>query len=90
MSLFDKVQNWPIMHPLENMTGLLYSSKVRSEERSNYIPIPVLLVVSRLFEKIIYDKVFTYFTKNEFFCSNKSGIRQFHSVLTFLIKCTND
>ena len=61
-----------------------------TEERSNYRPISVLPVVSRLFEKIIYDQVFTYFTKNEFFYSHQSGLRQFHSVLTCLIKSTND
>ena len=61
-----------------------------TEERSIYRPISVLPVVSRLFENIIYDQVFTYFAKNEFFYSDQSGFRQFHSVLTCLIESTNN
>ena len=61
-----------------------------TEDRSNYRPISVVPVVSRLFGKVVYDQVFTYFTKNEFFYSDQSGFRQCHCVLTRLIKCTND
>ena len=61
-----------------------------TEDRSNYRPISVLPVVSRLFEKIVFDQVYNYFTENEFFYSDQSGFRLFHSVLTCLLKCTND
>ena len=61
-----------------------------TEDRSNYRPISVLPVVSRLFEKIVFDQVFNYFTENEFFYSDQSGFRLFHSVLSCLLKCTND
>ena len=61
-----------------------------TEDRSNYRPISVLPVVSRLFEKIVFDQVYTYFTENEFFYSDQSGFRLFHSVLTCLLKCTNN
>ena len=37
-----------------------------TEDRSNYRPISVLPVVSRLFEKIVFDQVYNYFTENEF------------------------
>ena len=50
----------------------------------------MLPVVSRLFEKIVFDQVYNYFTENEFFYSDQSGFRLFHSVLTCLLKCTND
>ena len=61
-----------------------------TEDRSNYRPISVLPVVSRLFEKMVFDQVYNYFTENEFFYSDQSGFRLFHSVLTCLLKCTND
>ena len=43
-----------------------------TDERSNYRPISVLPVVSRLFEKIIYDQASSYFTKSKFFCPDCS------------------
>ena len=60
-----------------------------TEGRSSYTPISLLPVVSRLFQ-IICDQVFTYVTKKDFFYSEQLGFRQFHSVLTCLIKWTND
>ena len=61
-----------------------------TEDRSNYRPFSVLPVVSRLFEKIVFDQVYSYFTENEFFYSDQSGFRLFHSILTCLLKCTNE
>ena len=49
----------------------------------------VLSIDSRLLEKIIFDRIFPYFTKNEFLFSDQSGFRQCDSVLTCVIKCTN-
>ena len=60
------------------------------EDRSNYRPISVLPVVSQLFEKIVFHQVFNYFTENKLFYWDQSGFRLFHSVLTCLLKCTND
>ena len=60
------------------------------EDRSNYRPISVLPVISRLFEKIIFDQMYKYFVANKLFFSDQSGFRALHSVLTCLLKCTND
>ena len=49
------------------------------DERSNYRPLSVLPVVSRLFEKLVYNQLYDYL----------SGFRALHSVLTSLLKCTN-
>ena len=61
-----------------------------SSENSNYRPISVLPVVSRLFEKLIYDQLYTYLSNNHLLFTEQSGFRLFHSVLTSLLKCTND
>ena len=61
-----------------------------SSENSNYRPISVLPVVSRLFEKLIYDQLYTYLSNNHLLFTGQSGFRLFHSVLTSLLKCTND
>ena len=59
-------------------------------ERSNYRPISVLPVLSRLFEKLVYDQLYNYLISNEMLFSRQSSFRKLHSVLTCLLKCTND
>ena len=61
-----------------------------SSENSNYRPISVLPVVSRLFEKLIYDQLYTYLSNNHLLFTRQSGFRLFHSVLTSLLNCSND
>ena len=61
-----------------------------SSENSNYRPISVLPVVSRLFEKLIYEQLYTYRNNNNLLFSGQSGFQSFHSVLTSLLKCSND
>ena len=58
-------------------------------EISNYRPISLLPVVSRLFEKLVYDQLYTYLISNNLIHPGQSGFRSFHSVLTCLQKCTN-
>ena len=60
------------------------------DDRSNYRPISVLPVVSRLFEKLIYDQLYHYLDKNRYLVSHQSGFRSLHSVVTCLLKATND
>ena len=60
------------------------------DDRSNYRPISVLPVVSRLFEKLIYDQLYHYLDKNRYLGSHQSGFRSLHSVVTCLLKATND
>ena len=50
----------------------------------------MLPVVSRLFEKVVYNQLFDYLDKNKMIFSDQSGFRAPHSVLTSLFKYTND
>ena len=59
-------------------------------EISNYRPISVLPVGSRLFEKLVYDQFYTYLNLNSLTDSGQSRFRSFDSALTCLLKCTND
>ena len=61
-----------------------------TENRSNYRPISVLPVVSRLFEKTIFDQLYAYFDDNKLFYSHQSGFRALHSVLTCLLKSSDN
>ena len=62
----------------------------KPDDRSNYRPISVLPVVSRLFEKLIYDQLYQYLDKHKYLVSHQSGFRSLHSVVTCLLKGTND
>ena len=61
-----------------------------TDDPSNYRPISVLPVVARLFEKLVYDQMYSYLNNNKLLYSKQSGFRSMHSVLSCLLKCTND
>ena len=59
-------------------------------EKSNYRPISVLPVKSRLFEKLIYDQLYQYMNASGLLSLDQSGFRALHSTITCLLKCTDD
>ena len=58
--------------------------------RSNYGPISVRPVLSKRFEKLGYDQLYNHLDKNKHLYIFQSGFRTLHSVLTCLLKSTND
>ena len=60
------------------------------DDRSNYRPISVLPLISRLFEKLLYDQFYDYLNTNKLIYRHQSGFRSLHSVVTCLMKNTND
>ena len=61
-----------------------------SDERSNYRPISVLPVLSRLFEKLVYNQVYKYLDRHKSLYKHQSGFRSIHSVVTCLLANTNE
>ena len=61
-----------------------------TENTSTYRPTSVLPVVSRLFEKTIFDQLNAYFEHNKLLFSQQSGFRALYSVLTCLLKSSDD
>ena len=59
------------------------------DDRSNYRPISVLPVVSRLFEKLIYDQLYNHLDKNKQLYTHQSSFRALHPVVTCFLKSTN-
>ena len=55
-------------------------------EKSNYRSISVPPVVSRLFEKLVFNQLYQYLNDNCFINSNQSGFRELHSTVTCLLK----
>ena len=59
-------------------------------EKSNYRPISVLPVSSRLFERLVYDQLYQHLNSNNLLAKEQSGFRKLHSTLTCLIKSTDE
>ena len=59
-------------------------------EKSNYRPISVLPVISRLFERLLYDQLYQHLNSNNLLPKEQSGFRKLHSTLTCLIKSTDE
>ena len=62
----------------------------KPDDRSNYRPISVLPVVSRLFEELIYDQLYQYLDKHKYLASHQSGFPSLHSFVTCLLKGASD
>ena len=45
----------------------------------NYRPISILPSISKIFEKIVFNQLFTYFSENNYLDSNQYGFRNLHS-----------
>ena len=63
--------------------------KGKKNDLNNYRPISVIPTVAKIFEKLVYDQLFSYFNDNKLLTSHQSGFRSFHSTLTALTEATN-
>ena len=57
---------------------------------SNYRPISLLPIFSKIFERIIFNAIFNYMDQNNFFNPNQSGFRPGDSCIHQLISITHD
>ena len=60
------------------------------EIKSNYRPISILPVISRLFEKLITDQVYQYMNGNSLFSPDQSGFLKHHPTATCMLKNTDE
>lgn len=63
--------------------------KGERKDPSNYRPISVIPVISKIFEKIVYDQLYDYLNKYDILAVNQSGFRNLHSTVTALIEATD-
>ena len=66
--------------------------KFKSGERNdpnNFRPISVLPTIARVFERLVYEQMYTYFTENNLIQPRQSGFRSLHSTVTALLDMTN-
>ena len=57
---------------------------------SNYGSISLLSIIEEILEKLMYNRVYKLFTKNNFIYPRQFGFRQQHSTLNVLISLTED
>ena len=57
---------------------------------TNYRPISLLPLCGKIFEKIIYDSLYTYINENKFISDDQSGYRRGDSTIKQLITITNE
>ena len=67
----------------------LYKNSGKRNEPTNYRPISVIPVVAKVFERIIYDQVYHYLSKNSLLTRHQSGFRSLHSTVTALLEATD-
>ena len=57
---------------------------------ANYRPISILPVISKVYEKVFYSKLYDYFSTNNILSSSQFGFRSGASTDHALLKCTDD
>ena len=58
--------------------------------KTNYRPISLLPICSKIFEKIIFDGLYTFLNSNRLISSNQSGFRPGDSTINQLISITHE
>lgn len=65
----------------------VYKSGVK-EDVNNYRPISLISAVAKVFERIVYDQLYEYVSKNNLLSNAQSGFRPSHSSATALLDAT--
>ena len=55
----------------------------------NYRPVSVLPVISKVFEKILYNQLYGYLTKKQLLSKHQFGFRRLHSTPSAILDSTN-
>ena len=58
-------------------------------DKQNYRPISVLSALSKICERVIYDKLYGYLNKYNLLTKYQSGFRALHSTVTAMLDVTN-
>ena len=74
-------------HTLEcNVQCAIYNKKGDKLERKNYRPVSILSPISKVLEKIVYEQMYSYFTRNHLLHPNLHGYRSNRSTQTALLQ----
>ena len=59
-------------------------------EQSNYRPILVIPIISKMFEKLVFNQLYSYLSIIKIAHNHQSGFRPFHSTVMALLDATNE
>ena len=62
----------------------------KKDEKSNYRPISILPVVSKLFERIVFNQLYQYLNRNSLLYKSQSGFRELFSTTSCLLVNVDD
>ena len=88
--LFNTSIETIIFPDLWKISRVAHIYKGDRSEKSNYRLISVLPVISRLFERLVYNQLYQHLTGNNLLANEQSGFRALHSTLMSLLKNTDD
>ena len=60
------------------------------EDKSNYRPISLLCICSKIYEKIVFDAIYSFLNSNKLIDSNQSGFRPGDSTINQLLAITTE
>ena len=83
---FSNTQSCPLVWKSSNVTPL--HKRADENEKSNYLPLSILLIILKVYEKVLFDQMYTAISPH--FSSSLSGFLKGHSCRTALIKITDD
>ena len=55
-----------------------------------YRPVSLLPILGKIFERLIYNEMYSFFTENDLISSNQSGFKQGDSCINQLLSITHD
>ena len=79
-------QSFPSSWKFSKIIPLQKNVKLSPLEMKNYRPVAILSPVSKVLEKLIYEQIYGYFTRNKIFHQNLHGYRSNRSTQTALLQ----
>eukprot|EP00111_Clytia_hemisphaerica_P012773 TCONS_00037565-protein len=68
----------------------VYKNKGDKSVLKNYRPVSLLPILGKIYEKCIFDSVYSYFEENQLFTNSQSGFRKGDSCVSQLLSITHD
>ena len=81
---------WEVPLRMEkSQCGSCFQKKTKKQEVKNYLPISLQPVSRKIFERLLYDSMFKFFTGNGLISQNQSGFKPGDSCTNKLLSITH-